>query len=246
MGVDRIARRNNGVKTWGFSQSSPRAYIHYFRFGKFGICASLAAHWIKTNALDDKSLPDKLGLTPRVHNAGAFSFRTYRSLNIGELIKVGRDFRTWTYGGGRQGLNIENWLINQGLHKEDRWSSSAIAVALNNMVVIQPGQPVPPVQPIPPINTSLVNALRSLRDAYGYITFSGRRAGHAVAAWVADDRVNSDIGALFFDPNYGEYRFATKGDFLNFFDAYYRHAYMRGWVQFRSDWSVDAYINRVW
>ncbi|WP_444922447.1 YopT-type cysteine protease domain-containing protein [Microbulbifer sp. CnH-101-G] len=246
MGVNRIARQNNGVKTWGFSQSSPRTYIFYFRFGAFGICAALAAHWIKTNAKDDESLPAKLGLTPRIHRLGSFSVRTYRSLNVGELIKVGRDFHTWTHGNGRQCINIENWLINHGLHKEMRWCNSSIDEAVNNMVVIRPGQPVPPPRAIPPINVSLVNALRRLKDAYAYISFSGARAGHAVAAWVADDRVNSDIGALFFDPNYGEYRFATRDDFFDFFTAYYRHAYMSGWIQFRDSWEVKAYTNRVW
>ncbi|AWF81679.1 hypothetical protein BTJ40_13055 [Microbulbifer sp. A4B17] len=247
MGVNRIARNNNGVKTWGFSQSSPRTYIHYFRFSKFGICAALAAHWIKSNAVDEMGLPDRLGLTPTTQNVGPFSLRTYRSLNIGELIRIGRDFHTWTYGGGRQGPNIENWLIGQGLHQEYRWSTSEIDEALNNFVVLPPGQAAPARPPAPPINIKLVNALRKLKDAYAYITFSGRRAGHAVSAWIADDRVNSDIGALFFDPNYGEYRFQSRNDFFDFFEEYYRHAYMSGWfIRFTRDWSVDAYTCKVW
>ncbi|WP_444944456.1 hypothetical protein ACJJIK_05765 [Microbulbifer sp. ZKSA006] len=247
MGVNRIAADHNGVKTWGFSQSSPRTYIHYFRFSKFGICAALAAHWIKCGAVDETGLPDKLGLTPTTANAGRFGFRSYRSLNVNQLIRVARDFHTWTYGGGGQGPNIENWLIQQGLHQEDRWSTSQIDEDLNNMVVLRPGQAAPPRPPTPPINVRLVNALRQLRDAYGYITFSGRRAGHAVGVWIADDRVPSDVGALFFDPNYGEYLFWNRNDFFNFFEAYYRHAYMSGWfIRFTNDWTVDAYTRKVW
>ncbi|WP_444930737.1 YopT-type cysteine protease domain-containing protein [Microbulbifer sp. SSSA002] len=159
---------------------------------------------------------------------------------------MAKDFHFWTNGGGRQRDNIDNWLIYNGLTKANEYCTSWADLAVQNLAPIVPGNPPPPANPIPPVNRCLVNAFSRFRETYGYISISSRRSGHAIAVWIADERIPSEVGALFFDPNYGEFRFPSKNDFLNFFDAFYRYAYLSGWQNYSGRWNINAYKVSAW
>ncbi|WP_444917436.1 hypothetical protein [Microbulbifer sp. JMSA003] len=255
MHIDRIARMYGGVKTWAFTQTTTRLRVYpwYAIHSPKGICEGLSANWVKTNALDETSLPAQLGLYPKRVKLGPFTYIRYQSLNITHLMKVAKQFKAWR-ATGRQSEEIKEWLIWHGLEYKLAWSDSSVDRMAANRVEIIPGQPRPALRREPPNNIALSLQLRNLYDAYAMITFGGRikmgmfsmGAAHSVAAWLSNPNVpwRTEVGALFFDPNYGEYRFSTRDDFFRFFESYYRTAYMSGGSQYTGYWAVDAYVKR--
>lgn len=225
MSCHTLARQYNGVKTWGFSQSSIRVAIHYVLYGPKGICAALSAHWIRAHAMDE-SLPAKLGLTATQHSIGPFSFKTYASLNIGRLRVIAQDFKRWGSRNGPGQLDsIKNWLDHQGMNRRP---------AMCDEYDIFAG--------CPNLEYDIAHQLRNVRSAYAYISF-GRFAGsgHAVAAWVGA----SGEDVCFFDPNYGEYWFQNKTDFFRFFPVFYQRYYKGPPFNFNGRWKVEAFAKRL-
>ena len=79
----------------------------------------------------------------------------------------------------------------------------------------------------PDIEYRIVTTLAKSYGCYAFIAFGvkdfviKRTSGHAVAVWLGgSDYIKGD--ACFFEPNYGEFWFASKQDFFSFFPMYFQ------------------------
>lgn len=226
MSIDKIAIKHHGVKTWGFSQSDFLVWVHY---RTWGICAALAAHWIKYHAQED-SLP--------AHLKGD---KAQGPLNVGMLKQIALDHQTFSAkGGGAQADKIERWLDTNGIKTMN--SSRMVKKWAKDGDIMAPGsRPYGQMDTgtLPDIENDIVKAMRKFNTCYVRINFGKLKgSGHAVAAWLGQPTYSSRGDALFFDPNFGEYWFENKADFFNFFPEYYRSAYKGFPLYFTGTWEV--------
>lgn len=225
MSVDSIARKHNGIKTWGFSQSDFMVWVHY---RTMGICAALSAHWIKYHAQED-SLP--------AHLKGD---KALGPLNVSLLKQIAQDHKQLTELSGGQADNIELWLQMHGVKTINR--SLMVRKYARGGDIMVPGSRAHEQSAMgncPNIENDIVNAMRRFNTCYVRINF-GKTAGlgHAVAAWLGQPTYGGSGDALFFDPNYGEYWFEQKRDFFTFFPEFYRSAYKGFPTYFAGRWDV--------
>lgn len=225
MNVESIAKKYNGIKTWGFSQSDFLVWAHY---RTTGICAALSAHWIKYHAHED-SLP--------AHLRGD---GTLGSLNVGLLKKIANDHKQLTELGGGQSENIELWLQMHDVLPIRR-SLMVKKYAKGGDIKVAGSRPheQSAMGTCPNIENDIVNAMRRFNTCYVRINF-GRTTGlgHCVAAWLGQPTYGGAGDALFFDPNHGEYWFERKQDFFAFFPEFYRKAYKGFPTYFAGRWDV--------
>jgi hypothetical protein len=187
------------------------------------MCAALSAHWIKARAIDDRDLPAQLGLTP--YKSQIFCGATfYKSLNITLLRRIARDQVNWS--SADQQWSIWTWLESHGVEKDPAMSSIGGFLYTPHEIEVE-----------------IVQNLEIVNNAYAYISF-GRVLGdgHAVAAWFGPgEAANGEGAALFFDPNFGEYRFEQRSHFNNFFKEYYQAKYKGCPYRFTGRWEIGAY-----
>lgn len=68
------------------------------------------------------------------------------------------------------------------------------------------------------IATAIANDIQNGSGHYAIIEISGPREGHAMAAWISND-------VTFFDPNFGEFYFSDKADFIRWFPTFFRKSF---------------------
>lgn len=204
-----------GEKTWGFTQRSWRTWLTA-DCGP-GICAALAAHYIH-DAKKGSHLSKRVGL----RNWHIFRWTLHTTFWGREVRKIRGDFISWSYGVD-QDEAIRGWLENNGLTYSEIKSNKSPESDINNNKNI---------------GNEIKDHLNSTTPRYALIWFKGRVngnvVGHEIAVWMEPAR-----GFYLFDPNYGEFRFQNKTDFIKFFSAFF-NAVNYGF-SFRMSWAVLAY-----
>ncbi|WP_421196132.1 YopT-type cysteine protease domain-containing protein [Aeromonas jandaei] len=183
--------QHGGSVTFKFAQTKGAFLGEIMKHGDTsgGVCESISAHWISSHAKGD-SLFNQLYTGGQ---KGQFQIDTL--VSIKQLQMDGMQEHV------DQAQVTSNWLTDHNL--VPRMSKS--------------GYPMPPVsgQTGSQGPEQLVAAILDTRGEsaeYKKISFSGKMAGHTVAAHVDEQQ-----GVTFFDPNFGEFHFPDKEQFKNWF-----------------------------
>jgi YopT peptidase len=229
--VANYAAEHRGRKTWGFSQSDLLVWVHY---RTWGICAALAAQWIRYHAHED-SLANYLG-------GGGVG-----PLNVAKLKEIALDHKIASDSeDSTQAEMLQLWLKGHGIYPLAR----SFAVKTGGKRLTPGHQPARDMDPkseagadsldlCPNIEHDIVNAMRKYNTCYVRVNFGGKRKpGHAVAAWLGQPTRDRGGDACFFDPNYGEFWFEDKADFFAFFPGFYQAKYKRWPAKFNARWAV--------
>jgi YopT peptidase len=252
--ITQLCIANNGVPTWGFSQSDVTVVTKIFGnpVTRWGICAGLSAKWIKQHA-DGGSMANDLGggglkISKNPNNPNNNNNVVEEvdiPLNIKQLQVVANLHASNSGPGNDQKTGIGNWLESGDVKP---MSNSRIYKGENHKGKYWQGRATPREEMgngihIANIANEIVNALMKLHSCYVRINFGGKIFGlkesaHCVAAWIGQPSYSSSGDILFFDPNYGEFWFEHRSDFFKFFPLYYQEAYLSKTIRFDSSWEV--------
>lgn len=218
--VQHSAAAFGGYCTWPFSQAlNPvRSLMGQNPDSKKGICEMLAAKWLEEHAKGGSLVewltggdgkrkgidPSKVRLLMQYYIVGA-------TMPSGAMVGAPQD------GYQDQVSATAKWLRQRGIlerkismvYKPDRGGyigrsrpAEHTGQASGSGAQNQLGQ-----------------AMSTVRDCYVMILISGSASmGHAMCAWVGDD-------VAFLDPNYGEFWFQRKADFVRWLPAYLSKAF---------------------
>lgn len=204
--VRKSADSFNGRCTWKFSQiQDPVAtLIGKEKLTKDGICEMLAAKWIECHAKDDHLAN---WLQGRGKEIDPSKIRQLMQLFIiGSEMSPGAIIgSTKTRQEADQTQATKNWLRAKGLIERNggkfRFEQSRGGGGSRSGHAADLAQAVA---------MSLLNGTGSYRT----IGIWGSGGGHAMAAWVAQD-------VAFFDPNFGEFWFERRQDFIRWFPTFF-------------------------
>lgn len=203
--VDSIANTASlygGSTIMKFSQSLPPTSTLIATYGatRNGVCEALSNRWIVDHA-NGSSLWNWLcnangQVQPsKVANVMINFIDTLSMPGPGGVDKQSWNTERYLLSHGiRRRLNITsgNRLMSQDLSRRGRGSVSAGQDLANALV-----------------------ALRNTDGCYRHIAIYGPRGGHAMCAWVGAD-------VAFFDPNFGEYWFEKKSNFVRWFNRFWQ------------------------
>lgn len=218
-GVRNSVSRNNGFCTWQFSQiKDPVAtIIGKNNITKDGICEMLSAKWIECHAKDDH-----LANWLKSSNSSIDSSKIRQLM---QLFIIGSEMNRQAIIGNPQPRGridqtqaTINWLQAKGILQRrtvrpiqfqnhapenipytagDRRSGGGRAIHATNL------------------GNAIANTLNNGTGSYRTIGIWGPGGGHAIAAWVGED-------ATLFDPNFGEFWFENKADFIDWFPTFFK------------------------
>lgn len=207
-GVRSSVTSHRGQCTWKFSQiKDPVAtIIGKNNITKDGICEMLSAKWIECHAHDDH-------LANWLKGGGNQEIDPSKIRLLMQLFAIGETMNPGAMVGNPQAHITHSqteatvrWLKAKGLIKRGTVASydgsrsggsrSGYATAIANAIA-----------------SSWYNGSGSYRT----IGIWGPGGGHAMAAWVAQD-------VAFFDPNYGEFWFQNRYDFIAWFPTFFNKA----------------------
>lgn len=160
-----------------------------------GVCESISAHWMASHAKNE-SLFDKLYVGGE---KGQFQIDTLVSIKQLQIDGVSEY--------ADQNQVSQDWLGEHGLQAQIRTET------FNGFSFDRPLQITGVTGEQGP--AKLVEAILNTggeTSAYKKIGISGEMAGHAVAAFVDNEK-----GVSFFDPNFGEFNFPDKESFTDWF-----------------------------
>ena len=221
--VQTSAGSHSGFCTWQFSQMQDpvASLIAAYPSSADGICEMLAAKWIEGHANDEHiavwiTKGDSIDANKIRYLMQLFSIGT----DMGPSAIVGQVNRG---EGPNQDQATDNWLAAKGIvrrhgivpvpllgggratvplgtHRRgtDREGGSRSVHATN-------------------VAQAIAKNLHNGNGHYVKIGLHGNGGAHAMAAWIAND-------AAFFDPNFGEFYFPRKADFIAWFPGFMRRS----------------------
>jgi len=219
-----------GVMTWDYAQSDFSTWniIRKNGISANGICKALSAQWIVDHAYGGS-------LVNRITDAKG-------STDPGAIRMVMQNFiLAWD----NQEVETADFLMKRGIL--ERFSSRDVSSTRSRRIGGKSIETTTVRAGTGSLNNvgnggnvaiDLSNALRKVSNGYAQIDFGGAGVGHATAAWIGGPSYNSGGDATFFDPNCGEYWFADKSQFFDWFRLFYANSYQGFPCKFNSRWSV--------
>ena len=222
--------RYGGVMTWDYAQSDFSTFniIRKNGVSAGGICKALSAQWIVDHAYGG-SLHNRVTDSKGNLNASAIrmimqNFILAYDSQEGEtadfLIKRGILERH-----GSRNISVTRSRRTGGKSVE---TTSTVSTTSSKHDIGNGGN----------VAIELSKALPKVVNGYAQIDFGGTGVGHATAAWIGGPSYGSGGDAAFFDPNCGEYWFADKKKFFEWFQVFYAASYQGFPCNFNSRWSV--------
>jgi hypothetical protein len=206
--VRNSASSNNGNLTWAFSQiKDPVAsIIGKDKISQDGVCEMLSAKWIECHAKDGH-------LGQWLQGSGQ-EIDPSKIRQLMQLFIIGNTMNRSAMVGRPDSLVPPDqtaatvlWLKEKGLVRR----TSIASPDFNSSTGTRDGaRRKVHASSICAAVTSNWNALGTYRT----IGIWGPNGGHAMAAWVAQD-------VAFFDPNFGEFWFEKKADFIKWFPKFF-------------------------
>jgi len=236
----QLCLKHGGQATWAFSQRSFSVLRRLFSNPKtrWGICAGLSAHWI-TNHAKDGTLATLLG-------GGGVG-----SLNETKLREIADLHSHVSQGDGeQQTIAIGEWLESQGIvpvQTQDRVLSSRPKFLKTypqgwQAVHREQGRSEQRPTRFSDMSTELAAEIKRHKNCYLRVNFNGtvmgQSTGHAIAVFIGQETKISHGDAVMFDPNYGEFWFKSKADFLAFFPEFFKAKYLSGMSSFNQGLEV--------
>ncbi|MFT5719281.1 MAG: YopT peptidase [Oleiphilaceae bacterium] len=218
--VRQSASNNGGNCTWKFSQiKDPVAsIIGKNNITKDGICEMLSAKWIECHALD--------GHLANWLQGGGGAIDSSKIRHLMQLFIIGSEMnRGAIVGNAQQGATVNQteatirWLKAKGiLQRKSIKPMQFMNGPSENIANVIGGNRSGSGRSthLASLGAAIANNLNT-NGSYKTIGIWGPGGGHAMAAWVGHD-------ATFFDPNFGEFWFENKSDFIAWFPKFFSKA----------------------
>ena len=205
-GVRKSVASFNGHCTWKFSQmQDPVAtLIGKDKITKDGICEMLSAKWIECHAKDDH-LANWL-------QGGGKDIDPSKIRQLMQLFIIGETMNTGAMlNNPQRGATVNQttatvrWLKAKGILQ--RGGATSDVQGQRGGGGSRSGHALAMAK-------AMAASLNNGTGSYRTIGIWGPGGGHAMAAWVAQD-------VAFFDPNYGEFWFENRQDFIKWFPTFF-------------------------
>jgi len=203
-----LAEKYGGERTWVFRQSSPAVSRLLKGEEKKGVCDSLTAYWMQAKS-QNLSLKDDLGEQSRQMFATGRVFTRETSLDTEKLKRIASN-----HGVLRNGDQLGTYFAEQ-------LAGAEVQLTYNTDLSLS----FDPFEPQGPegIVDKIIARLSNLEAGnIAEIGIYARSSGHAMGV-----EFSSEGTVSFFDPNAGEFSFASKDDFLDFFREFYEQVYIQ-------------------
>ncbi len=221
--VRSSAAAHNGSCTWEFSQiKDPVAsIIGKNKISEDGICEMLSAKWIELHATD--------GHLANWLAGGGKSIDASKVRQLMQLFIIGSTMnRGAIVGNAQQGAEVNQteattrWLAAKGVMLRKSIKPVAfIGSPSQNIANVSGGTRAAAGGSRNGFAAALAGAIgMSMQNgtgSYRTIGIWGPGGGHAMAAWVAQD-------VAFFDPNFGEFWFEKRADFVAWWPTFFSRA----------------------
>lgn len=210
----------NGQCTWAFSQiKDPVAsIIGKDQISKDGICEMLSAKWIETHANESH-------LSTWLEGAG-HAIDPSKIRQLMQLFIIGSSMnRSAIIGNAVKGGDVDqtqatiNWLRAKGIIqrksiKPIQFLGGASENIANTSTASRAGGG-DRHDFAQQMANAIAFSMKNGTGSYRTIGIWGSGGGHAMAAWVGQD-------VAFFDPNYGEFWFERRQDFINWWPTFFK------------------------
>ncbi len=240
--VRSSAKKHNGSCTWEFSQiKDPVAsIIGKDRITEDGICEMLSAKWIECHA-HDSALPNWL-------EGSGKAIDPSKIRQLMQLFIIGSTFGQnqilGNVGGAvDQTAATTNWLRAKGvIQRKSIKPITFMGGQKMNVANSTEGNRAAGTSKsghAAAMASAIAMSMNTGSGSYRTIGIWGPHGGHAMAAWVGKD-------VAFFDPNYGEFWFENRSDFIRWWPKFFSKAcYNLPRVGLFDRYQINEYAKKV-